>query len=297
MSVTELQKDPDNLKILYAFRFQYSLAKRCRLPRIIITYVLAIGLPTLLFLLPECIQETWKPKFAVIGAAWAFISYYLVNYEKKCTKMGAEIQDHFDSKVFGLHGFGTMINERPSYWMINALNRRYDGKPDECWHGDLSGIPSPYDALVAQSNTLEWDWRLRSRYLMLVIGILITLAVAQIVFAKIFNLSIDDALLTFLLPSLSAYILGMKECREHHENIEGRKAVQKKIIQYIDESLKSGETPDKMKIRQFQDVIYMLRKGPAVVPGIANKWMNKGLRDDNANTIEDYRKAIRQRIK
>jgi|GEM_PF-772919 len=292
MAVYNLQQQPGNLAIQRAFRHKYSSAKLLRVIRIVGTYVLAVGGPILLYYLDTFNRPNLKTELTITSSAFTFVAFWLASLEKIIIKLGAQIQEKFDMNVFMMKWNSNVTGDEPSAETIHNSSKKFRGKTDPIWYGGTEGIPSPYDTLIAQRSSVVWDNRLRTRYIWYLGGWLIALLIAQFWFAIDHDICTKDFLITIILPSLSAYIFGIRELREHIENRDGKKAMEKKIAGYILGCLESGKSPDPLIIRQYQDSIYNLRRCTALVWDWFKKCFNKSFEHEMNAAQEDYKAQI-----
>ncbi len=261
MPISLSQKQETNLELLRAFIVQYDKAKRLRIPRIVLTYVLALIVPFVILQLPNL-----KTFFSVLGVSWSVIALICVYVEKDYIKTGAKIQDEFDTKVLNIAWNKILVGSHIASETIHNLNLKFEGTTDMKWYGDLDNIAFPYDVILCQRNNVVWDWRLRLNYFKYNIVTLVLILVAGILFACQLHMFLEDYLKIILLPSSSAFILGFKELTEHFENFQAKKKLEEKLDGLLQSALKKGEIIDGTTLRQVQDVIYILRKCPAVIP-------------------------------
>lgn len=297
MAVLTLQQQEQNLRIQKAYRKQYSIAKRIRNWRLTISYIIAFGFPIISFTICSGKNSSLKAWLAVGASVWAFSAFWLNHYEKKCFKLGAQLQDLFDVRIFSLDWNKILVSDEPSQETINNLSERFKGKVDENWYGNLQDIPAPYDVVISQRSNVVWDWRLRQQYIILIIIALVALLIVQTCVSLAMKLLLSDFMLAIFLPSLSAYTAGIRELFEHHDNIKGKQSIEKKITTLLLDCVKTRQKPDKVTIRQIQDAIYILRKCPATIPDFFWKWRRNKYNKMMQMVINDYRDQIDNNLK
>lgn len=295
MSITELQKQHENLETLNAFRQKYNEIKCFRIARIIITYLLTFGFPLISYYYTSEQHPNLKPILGSIGALYAFVSFWIIQYEKKGAKHGAQLQEVFDTSVFSLAWNNILVGEKPSKETIYQLSNRFNGTSDEKWYGNLEGIPHPYNILICQRNNVVWDWRLRQNYIILLSIVLITLFIGQAGYSLYLKLTLADFLTGIFLPSLAAYILGLRELIEHIDNRNGKRSMESKITKLIDNLLVSKQV-DENSVRQIQDAIYILRRCPAIIPNWFSEWFNPSYEERMNKMIKDYKVIVLSRL-
>jgi hypothetical protein len=266
MSISQRQKKPVNLELIKAFVVQYNEAKKIQVPRIVITYLLAVAAPFIVLSIPST-----KNLFSIVGATWSVIALICSYLEKDSIKVAAKIQDQFDVAVFQLDWNKILLGDPVSDETIHNLSAKYNGKIDTTWYGNLDAASWPFDVVLCQRTSVVWDWRLRMNWFRLILVLLVILFISGILLSLQNNLLLGDYLKIIFLPSSSAYILGYKELSEHYENIRAKENLEKKLNSVLESAITKVEIPNEKMLRQIQDVIYILRKCNAIVP----TWFSK----------------------
>lgn len=261
IDINARQKDPSNLEFWKAYNVKYSIAKRYRIPRIIFTYFLVLVVP---FIILNNSQS--KNVFAIIGAIWTIVAVIVSYIEKDIIKDAAKIQDEFDTRIFDMDWNKILLGDHISEEVVHSLSCKFNGSVDEKWYGDLNSIPYPYSIILCQRSNVVWDWRLRKIYFLISLITLIMIAIGGIVLSIFYQLSLEAYFTTVFFPSSSAYILGFKELKEHHDNYTAKQTLEKRINSVIDIAIAQKASVDIIVLRQIQDVIYSLRKCTAIIP-------------------------------
>ncbi|MGN6418390.1 MAG: S-4TM family putative pore-forming effector [Pseudobacter sp.] len=291
MSVAIKQGQPNSLIIQRAFKKQYSIAKRVRNWRIFFTYAITFLFPVISFSIASKYRMEVKVSLGVVSAIWAFCAFWLVHNEKKWIKLGAQLQEKFDTDLFSIPWNNVLVGDKPSPEKIVELSNRYKGSPDTHWYGrEIEGISHPYDVLLCQRANVVWDWRLRQLYIYFLITSLVLLFTIQVIYSIHLKLPLTDYLIAILLPSLSAYTLGLREWFEHIDNKNGKKSTENKLNAEINKAIEMRKPIDDGKLRAFQDIIYILRRCPATIPDwfwkVYRKKYNKIMDTVNAEYVE-----------
>jgi predicted pore-forming effector associated with SMODS systems len=288
MSISVNQQMPKNLEKLKAFIVQYRIAKRTRLPRIIIAYVLALTSPFIIRQYPS-----FKNPIAITGASFVIIAFVCSHYEKKGIKLGAQLQDEFDTSVFQLDWNQFLVGDHPSAETIHNLSRMYKGKVDERWYGNLDNIHPPFDVLICQRSNAVWDWRLRNNWFITGTLSLIILFVLGVILAASQRLMLIDYIKGVLLPSSAAFVMGFRELYEHFDNINAKKSVERKINSLLEKAISAKEIPTVVMLRQIQDVIYILRKCTAIIPDWYSCIFKKKYDNRMQVVIDNYKEKLK----
>ncbi len=286
MDIAKRQNEKDSLELLAAQRFVYSIAKKFRNPRIWFSLILTAIAPIIIILFP-----TLKIHLGIIGGVWAIIAYLLSLDETKKVKIAATIQEEFDTHVFALDWNEILVGHKVSHEIIHNYSLKYKDKSEfQNWYGDLKGINNTLSILICQRSNLVWDWRLRRTFARVIIVFLSIFLIAGIIISTTNHLALDTYLLSILLPSASAYILGVKEIIDNFNCASSKESLEKKIYGIWEKCIENSTIPGKSEMRQIQDRIYLLRTNTALIP---DYWYNKYKSDYETSmqgTIDKYKK-------
>lgn len=279
------------IELLAAQRIIYRDAKKNRTIRIVGSFGLTIIAPVTILLLPD-----FKIALGIVGGIWTIIAFLLSTREANKVKEAATIQEEFDTNTFELDWNNIQCGTKVSNEIIHSSASKYKDKTDlNNWYGDLDGISNNLAILICQRSNLVWDWRLRKQFAWTIIICLLILFGVGIGIALYQKLTLETYLISILLPSASAFILGIKEIKEHFDSAKSKETLEKKINSIWEKSLTSLIAPTKLEFRQVQDKIFHLRTNTALIP---DWWYNKlkgDFEESMQNTIDRYRNEARNK--
>ena len=141
----------------------------------------------------------------------------------------AKIQEEFDTGLFGLPWNHILVGSKVSKESMLDAFRRFKGDKDKLidWYPEVSQAQSPMDILLCQRTNLNWDWRLRKKYVW-VLG-LITALVAILEISFCWYNPVSDFVIQFFLPSLPLLIMVYENIKGNYE-IAGQKEAKEKVI-------------------------------------------------------------------
>jgi hypothetical protein len=268
----DIQKnlDSERTKLLFkAYSVAYNAAKTKQGVRFIISYLFAI-VPLILI-----VKSEFKPFVSIVGSLWGLTAFFLTLYEKNKVKIAAKIQDQFDCDVFNIPTNDVLVGN-VSEWDIDQYAKKYSYTVNlSSWYGSVAHIPRPLDVIISQRSNVIWDWRLRKQYFIYLVFFLIALFLTGVFIACYYKISVPDWINQIFLPSSSVFLLGIKELLEHFDNYTSKQKLETKIDTIISNHKIQNIPIDLTKLRQIQDVIFILRKCTALVPSWYYKLFQK----------------------
>jgi hypothetical protein len=285
MNINSNQNEKHCQSLLAAQRIIYKEAKKLRTTRVIGSFGFAILAPITILLMPD-----FKIGLGISGGIWTIIGFLLSNRESNKVKEAAIIQEEFDTYTFDLDWNNIQCGTKVSNEIIHSSASKYLDKTDLLnWYGDLTGISNNLAILICQRSNLVWDWRLRKQFAWTLIIFILVVFGTGIGIALYDKLTVASYLIAILLPSASAFILSIKEIKEHFDSAKSKELLEKKINSIWEKSMTTLISPSKLDLRQVQDRIFQLRINTALIP---DWWYNKlkgDFEDSMQNTIDKYR--------
>ncbi len=154
---------------------------------------------------------------AILGFAWTpILAGFATPLLRRQLRRAAELQEIFDTRVFGLSWNEGLVGDRAANADIHRLGRKLRPNSKRMqhilggWYDDTTGIPYPLDVLACQEQNLGWDLRLRSRYRNLIGLALIAWFFLGIALGFAQDASLDQILLGWYAPSLPAFTVGIE---------------------------------------------------------------------------------------
>ena len=261
-SIAARQNSDWSLLLLAAQRQVYSEAKRWRGLRAGAATIAALSGVIATAVAPDLLKL-----IGPVGALLGIVQVIAVAIEKRRTKIGATIQEQFDTSVYPLP-WNALLGRKIDPEEIAAAAARHRGKRDSLveWYSVPKGMPNPLAVLLCQRTNLRWDMALRGAYANAImaglIGLLVLIAIAGL--AR--NLSLGESLLA-LLPSTAAFLLGIDNVRGHREHVATQITLKGQVEGTWDRALNSGSgIPDETELRAIQDSVFRLRSVAPPVP-------------------------------
>lgn len=267
--IKRIQELEENKRLLAAQREMYSTAKRYCLVNAIVCFAvpLFVTLIQLAFAIPPgALITVWLLTMAA-GLVLPGLSAGLV-------KKAAQVQQAFDSKVFGAPfenagiGRGDVSRYADRYYARCEL-KGLDPGLDDWYSADLSGLEAGEAIARCQRQNAEWTRRLLRRS----IGGEVVAAVAfgALLWSLVACLSVDPLSLTFLLSIAEWAIQRVACCRSAL-----------KMVDNLSGSMSSFDLSSEENVRRAQGAIYDYRSSSYIVSDSVYRLFKE--RDDAATS-------------
>ncbi len=297
-AIHERQLDDDMLRLQRAATVSYQRGQRVEALRITVAVVIAVAgvLATL--------TGYGRTPLAITGFLWFLVSVIpLRALAASLTRQGALLQEMFDTTLFHLPWRGTVAGDPVADPDVSHLARSL--KPDSGrdrritggWYDPTHGVHHPYDVLIAQEQNLAWDVRLRRRYSYLMLAVAVLWSVIGVLAGVITGSTVTDALLSYFVPSLSAYELTLGTAYSQRRQAAERQ----RLGQIVTDELRAArpgpiDQAEWLRLREVardvQDGVLRTRLDVSQVPD----WFYKRYRDgddrDFAETAEGHRRRL-----
>jgi hypothetical protein len=296
MSNTLLQDQNKDqyLRLLCAQREAYRRAKKVQ----VIDFIsLLIALfPTVLLFIDLGVDEKGNninrqtlSLVAVIGVFWTVGSVFAQMWMDKQTKLGATIQDKFDTKLFNLESNAVLIDSHIDTSKIIELGRKYNKEDMKNWYS-INIPPTVHNdasVLLAYLCNGIFGKSQRNNYIGFIALLIFLYYGGFIVYSLIENVGIFDFTL-FIAPSIPALIYASITIQAQWSIIK----TYEKIItlaekKYLDYKI-NDELPTKQELRQIQDLFYTQRLVSNKIP----TWFYRIMKGRAENLVDDSIKAL-----
>lgn len=261
------------IRLLRAQRIAYSIAKRYLIIDFI-SIIIALS-PTFLFLIdfkevePNEVSGMTKAIaiVAVIGVLWTLVSIFAQTLMERQTKVGAVIQDQFDTLLFKLNRNNVLIENKIETSHIVELSEKYKKEDLKDWYS--INIPSEIDndasVLLAYKCNAIYGKSQRKKYiifiqiaLFLYYGILTALSLSN-------NTGIFDFVL-LLAPSIPALVFATLTIKAQKGIISTYEKINRLVESMYSDYKNNQSNPKKIELRQIQDLFYIQRLVSNKVP-------------------------------
>ena len=168
--------------------------------------------------------KSWTVLYAVgVSLLDAFV---LERMQARCRKLGSQLQELFDGELFGLAWNGFAAGDPPTPEEIAEQGEAFLQKhPDATWLKDwypaeIRGLPLSFAALVCQRTNCWWDEKLRRRYLVGLVTLLMVLAGGLTTYGLARHVTLEQFFLSVLAPLWPALVWGVREVFKQHDAAE-----------------------------------------------------------------------------
>jgi len=270
--ISQRQNDPQELDLQRAAFTSHRLGQRLEALRASVSVLLAAAsiLATLV--------NALAPTITVLGFAWALLVVVVIDGAiKREALRAAVIQEAFDTRLYRMDWnpacVGPPVTEEDLHQLIRQFRKRRD-REDRIrdWYPDTTGVHWPYDVFLCQQTNLSWDARLRRRYAIFLLVMVVGWTVLGAVVAIAAGLTVVQALLRWYVPSLAALRLGLETRRTQQDVAAERERLLKLIRAELDRATPGPIGSDEQArlltfSRGVQDGIFTTRRQVARVPG------------------------------
>ena len=207
---------------------------------------------------------------AVVGVFWTLITIFSELYRTKKSKLGATIQEKFDSKLFGLPKNEVLIDESVDLSKIIELSKKHDGNGLENWYSSeiKNDLPHNLAVLLCYKVNAIWGVSQRSKFINS-LYIVIALYYAFMVFLAFNkNMGIFDVAV-WLAPSIPFLVYVTSTTRSLYDIVATYNHISRTVDKIVDKYIENGPNQDYPNItvlRQIQDMYFGQRMIPHKVP-------------------------------
>lgn len=266
MSISIQQNEPDQIDLLVAQRYLYSLAKKYFTGRSVAALALAIIGPVVAVVHPNAAGYV-----GLFSLAYLVIDFtVLESLENKSKESAAKVQELFDTRVLSMPWNDAVVGARPQTEVISqalANRKSIDRSQLIDWYAPEAGnVPEAFGRILCQRTNLAWDTNLRRRYAILMISVLGGVTFIALVIALKYQVTLNTlfgGLIFPLIPFIEIYI---RQIIGHFRTADGTRELIERIEQPINQ-LMAGENVGGLDSfsRTFQDELYRHRKSCPLV--------------------------------
>lgn len=285
--VINKQNEAKFINLLVAMRFYYDKAKVTRRWRVTGNILVALMAGYVVAFVPFLKENSYL--FALIGLVWLIISrLFLTDREKSYAKIGATIQEEFDTTLFELPWNKTLVGSYVLPEIIKNATRKFNGdrKKLENWYIGLNAPTHMLNVLLAQRTNLVWDTILRKRYALIVAITTIVYFAITIVVGLSIAVDLRTYCLALLIPSASIILHGIETSRDHWRRYRSCEKSGVEILTLYSKISENHQLESLQSCREYQDFIFQKRCDNNLIP---NKmyWLSRDKDDELIKTINE----------
>lgn len=299
-NIINKQDDTDCIRYLKAQRVAYDHAKNYQFIDLI-SIIIAIAPTILIWYIPEKSTELTEgqPSFdpleilIAFGVVWTLISVYTDIYRIKKAKIGATIQEMFDTELFRIPWNKVLVGKKIVISKIIELSRDYSKEDLKGWYSTeiKENLPHNIGVLLCYKCNAIWGNGQRDKFIralnwafFLYYGIMISFSISQ-------NTGIYDIVI-WLAPSLSFLVYIATTIKNQRESIQSHEHINTIIDDFIERFQFEKIEPTKEELRQIQDLFFTQRNNPHQVPN----WFYNIFRKKTSGVADETVRIISEKL-
>lgn len=282
--ITQRQNEAKFIEYLKAQRTAYSQCKKYQVFDVI-SVLVAVALPIIGMYRNDILNY-----LGAFGVLWTIIYLITENYRKKKTEQGAKIQEQFDTELFEIPWNEILCKNKANTDTIIDLAKEYKSNDLSNWYSLEvdSSLPKPIAVVLCQRINFSWELKLRKRYVIFLVIILVAYYGVFVGFFVSKNIGFYDILL-LIAPSLSFLIYGVQNILSLKNHINSKNETLSQIDEILNDYSNNEQMPKEGVLRQIQDIIYTERTVPEKIPD----WFFRLSKSSNEDRIDNIIKSIK----
>jgi hypothetical protein len=277
-SLLEDQNKEPLLRLLKAQNSAYSKAKKYQFIDVI-SILIALAPTVLLYF-----DLNHATLVAVIGVVWTLISIFSQILIERETKIGAVIQDQFDTNLFKIERNEILVGDEVEISKVLELSKLNKNDDLTDWYSTkiLPTLSHETAVLLAYKCNAIWGKSQRKQFVNF-IKIMIVLYYGGMIALSLYkNTGLFD-LVVWLAPSIPALVFGTSTIKAQNGIIATYDRINK-LIDNLYKSLKNNQkTPTEVELRQIQDLYFTQRLISNKVPD----WFYKLFRKRTEGVVDE----------
>jgi hypothetical protein len=229
---------------------------------------------------------------SIFSFIWTIISLFSDSWRVKDTKIGATIQEQFDTELFKISWNEILISDKIEENKIVALSKK-NKKDENNWYLKEVGDNLNHNIAVLlhyKTNTI-WGAGLRESYSKLILYLVVGYYFILFCLSVYKQIPLPNFII-LVAPSLPFLVYSVTNIKSHQDTLLKYREISKAINKHIDYFILTKKEPDNFILRQIQDLFFIQRLNPYQVPNWFYKWNKK-----HTNGIaEEAIKMITQKI-
>ncbi|WP_142509321.1 S-4TM family putative pore-forming effector [Lysinibacillus sphaericus] len=270
--IKERQNTPENIIYLRGQRQAYKQAKNFYMWRML----LSIAWPIIAVILYFTFENEIANAVIVVSSLILIATFIIEYYEKAFTKMGATIQESFDTNVFNLKWNSHLIGGKISKEDIVLLaekEKTEEYKLKDWYTGIATDNESEY-TLKAQRMNTAWSIKQKEKFSMFLFLSGILIFTSLVIIGCYTGFELYDFLIMLFFPTVSLFIYLFKGWFDFLQQVKELK----RITSSIDDLLDKQTKVTKQELRSIQDSIYIHGRIPNnIIPDVLYNRMRSKL--------------------
>lgn len=262
--ITERQNQGEHLTRLLAYSYEYRMAQRWHLLRMVVTIGLALASPPIVVFAPRISD------YLAAGAAfWLILGRTVFMAAEEAHKSrAAAIQELYDTRLFDLPWNRALVGPTPAPEDVEAAAdrlRKKVGDYQDWYTVDVAGLEWPADVLLCQRQSAVWSRRDNFTYSITLATVAAAWLVIGVAIGIVREMTVADWLVKLFLPSAPAYLDAVELALAHWRHAKARAEFEEDISELWSSRRMNPEAPTAADCRRIQDRAYSLRRhGPRV---------------------------------
>lgn len=260
-SILEDQNKEPLLRLLKAQNSAYSKAKRYQFIDVI-SILIALTPTVLLYF-----DLNHATLIAVIGVVWTLISIFSQVLIERETRIGAVIQDQFDTTLFKIERNEILVGDEIEISRILELSKPNKNDDLSDWYSTKiePNLKHEMAVLLAYKCNAIWGKSQRRQFVYFVKIMIVVYYGGMIALSLYKNTGLFD-LVVWLAPSIPALVFGTTTIKAQNGIINTYERINKLIDSLYRKLKLSQKVPSAVELRQIQDLFYTQRLIPNKVP-------------------------------
>ena len=276
--IKERQNTEESIQYLRAQRYAYKIAKQSYIARMI----LSVFWPIIAVIMYFIFENKFANWILIISSLILVITFLMELYEKKYTKIGATIQEQFDTNIFGMKWNLALVGEKISEQQIYILAKKEKTDKSKLidWYTGIDTNDEIQYTLKAQRTNTYWSIRQKEIFRVFLLIMFFVILITLIIIAWLNHFVMADFFITLLFPTISLFIYLFKGYVDFSQQVNELKRITVQL-----NALLESERTTKCQLRCVQDAIYIHGRVPNnIIPDILYNKLRKKLEEIFKNT-------------
>lgn len=273
ITIKERQNTEESIQYLRAQRYAYFCAKRIYMIRMFLSIVWPVLTLMLYF--------TFDNKFTTIILTGSSIilsaTFIMEMWEKMFTKLGATIQEQFDTAIFNMKWNSALVGEKVSTEKIYDLAKKESTEVSELrnWYTGIDTNDEIEYTLKAQKTNIEWSIKQKNLFKNFLLVVALVIFTIFILIALWNKFLLADFFIILFFPTISLFVYLCKGFIDFSQQVKDLERITSQIY-----TLLENKKTNKYQLRFIQDAIYIHGRIPNnIVPDFLYRKLRSALED------------------